>query len=356
MAASRGTAELVEQIRDTLASGRFRQGHFLPPIRELSAEYGVSPETVRRGLKALESEGLLVAEPRQGFRVAAPGNGETENCPVAYVTRYGADLSNAQPANWAISRRLQEEVGRRGWSMLGAHSGNGGSGQVLEQLRAAKTWGVVLDTLDEELFAAVQRSDLPVVMVNSWVEGADCDVVLQDNYLGGFIAAQHLLDSGAKRIGWLGPVESFCHSRERWAGAVAGLVARGAAIDPGHVVRIREENMPARLRELLTREDRPDGLLVFWTRMARELVSITRELGLQIGSDIKVVGWSVEELYESEHAVTYAGGKVPPAVLWKASDMAEAALERLGARRQGGGTRRTCVPVRIRHHGKGEGE
>ena len=44
---------------------------------------------------------------------------------------------------------------------------------------------------------------------------------------------------------------------------------------------------------------------------------------------------AVEEFYEMEHAATYAGGTVPAAVVWKAADMAETALDRLEARRRG---------------------
>ena len=69
MAITRGAAAPVEMIRGWVTEGRYTEGEFLPPIREISAQCGVSPETVRRGLKYLESEGLVEAEPRQGFRV-----------------------------------------------------------------------------------------------------------------------------------------------------------------------------------------------------------------------------------------------------------------------------------------------
>ncbi len=55
-----------------------------------------------------------------------------------------------------------------------------------------------------------------------------------------------------------------------------------------------------------------------------------------------------------EHAATYAAGAVPAAVVWKAGDMAQAALDRLEARRRGleSSPARISVPTRIRREVK----
>ncbi len=346
--ASRGTVELVASVRRAIEIDQYANGQFLPPVRELSEEYGISPETVRRGLKVLESEGLVVAEPRQGFRVTAMADDVLVRCPVAYVTGYSSDLGDAQPANWAVSRALSEAAARRGWTTLGVHLGGRDLKTVARQLNAAQAWGAVLDTLDTDLLQVVRRAGLPVVMVNSWIEEAEVDVVLQDNYRGGFLAAKHLAQSGAERIAWMGPVAQFCHSRERFAGAVAGLAACGREFA---VVADTVGEAAARdVRALLSNSGRPDGALVFWKSVSSEVVNACGELGLRLGRDLKVVGWSVEEFYASEHRAVFAGGAIPPAVVWKAPSMAEAALDRLEQIRKAGRGEplRVNVPTRLR--------
>ena len=64
-AQGRGVVEVVVRMREAISTGRYGGGRFLPPVRQLSSQHRVSPETVRRGLKILEGEGLLVAEARQ---------------------------------------------------------------------------------------------------------------------------------------------------------------------------------------------------------------------------------------------------------------------------------------------------
>ena len=117
------SADIVSAMREEILKGSFAPGAFLPPTRELSAEHGVCFETVRRALKLLEAEGLLEAVPRQGFRVTDAAALPATVCPVAYVTYFQPDLSDAQPVNWAVSQALQASAARRGWTVLGAHSG-----------------------------------------------------------------------------------------------------------------------------------------------------------------------------------------------------------------------------------------
>ncbi len=349
----RTSADIAGLIRSKVLTGKYAAGKYIPPTRELGGQYGVSPETVRRALKVLEQEKLLKSVPRHGFRVAGSGGVLSASCPVAYVTYFEEDLSNAQPVNWALSTALQTSAARRGWMVLGAHSGGKDVSGLTEQLLAAGVWGIVLDTVDPEILGQLLAIELPVVMTNSWFEDIDVDAVIQDNYRGGFQAAGHLVKGGAKRIAWLGPVGRFSASRERYAGVVAGLAASGRSFGSDMVIDTSDGDVASRVSKLLSRKGRPDGICAFWKGAARELKRTAEDLGVRIGTDIQIVGWAVEEFWESEHASTYGGMETPAAVVWRAEDMAEAALEKLEARRRGLKSKpaRICVPTRIRGGG-----
>jgi DNA-binding LacI/PurR family transcriptional regulator len=347
----RGVTEVVGRMREAISAGRYGGGRFLPPVRKLSSQHKVSPETVRRGLKVLEAEGLVVAEARQGFRVAArPVGGDVGRCPVAYVTSYDADLASAQPANLAIMGAFQRAMAEAGSAVLGAHAGGRGGELVVEQLKAGRAWGVALDTMDRALLETLRGSGLPLVLVNSCWEDVEVDAVLQDNYRGGFLAAKHLLDSGCRRIGWLGAVGKYYHSRERYAGATAALAAAGRRFEEALCVEAEGAELEAKARQLLRRANRPDGVLAFSSGAMSALVRAGRELGIRLGGELKAVGWVVEESYGSEYLPLFAGDPVLPAVTWKAASMAERAMALLAERRAGraGEPVRVCVPTRLK--------
>lgn len=51
--------QLMEQIKMHIASGAFKPGQQIPPVRELALEAGVNPNTMQRALSELERQELL---------------------------------------------------------------------------------------------------------------------------------------------------------------------------------------------------------------------------------------------------------------------------------------------------------
>jgi GntR family transcriptional regulator len=57
-------AQLVQQVRQAVRTGRLAAGDRLPTAREVSERNGINPNTVLRAYRDLEAAGLV--EPRQG--------------------------------------------------------------------------------------------------------------------------------------------------------------------------------------------------------------------------------------------------------------------------------------------------
>ena len=341
----------LRRIRDEIDGGRYRHGDFLPSTRDLAERFDISPETARRGLKLLEGQGLLNSAGRAGFRVAGKQSGDARtNRPVAFISRLSPNRPESQPTLNAVFLAFQEAGARRGWPFLGAYGGDGGVEAIVEQLKTGNAWGAVLDTIDAELHEAIARTGLPVVMVNSWNEDSPLSAVLQDNYRGGYLAAAHLLRRGARRIAWIGPVNGFYHSRERFAGAGACLRDAGSHIEDRDCVEAREMLDAAGVRPLLDRSDRPDGILAFGLMAVQAVRDAAAGLGLEIGRDLQLVSWVTEECYDQYYLPIFRGAAPAPAVVWSARDMVDRALSLLAEAADGriAGSMRVCVPTMLR--------
>ncbi|WP_088954333.1 FadR/GntR family transcriptional regulator [Variovorax sp. HW608] len=75
IAPARAVDEIAAQVRDMIAAGTLKPGDRLPPERDLSARLGVSRNTLREALRALENAGIV--EMRKGATGGAfvmPGN------------------------------------------------------------------------------------------------------------------------------------------------------------------------------------------------------------------------------------------------------------------------------------------
>ena len=54
--------QIMNRIRDAIASGELAAGDKVPSVREFASEFEVNPKTMQRALMELEREGILVSE------------------------------------------------------------------------------------------------------------------------------------------------------------------------------------------------------------------------------------------------------------------------------------------------------
>ncbi len=59
-------AQLAEHITRKIIAGQYAAGQRLPPVRELSAAFGVNPNTLQRAFAELERQDLLYTERTAG--------------------------------------------------------------------------------------------------------------------------------------------------------------------------------------------------------------------------------------------------------------------------------------------------
>ena len=67
---------IYQKLRNQIFSGKFRPGDMLPSESQLCGEFDASRETVRKGLKELEQEGLIFSRPKVGYFVRTPNHSD----------------------------------------------------------------------------------------------------------------------------------------------------------------------------------------------------------------------------------------------------------------------------------------
>ena len=322
---------------------------YLPPIRELSKEHGLALRTVQRALGALEREGLIVSEPRRGYRVLSRSHDPNCGMPLAFLLSTSIAPDHWEAFDALLSRAFQKAAVTRGWSLLAVSTAGRSVPDVVEQLRAANACGAVLDTLDPELIRVATHLGLPVVMVDAWVEKTQIDAVLQDNYRGGYLAAEHLLAKGHRDVTWFGPMAATPHGRERFGGAAAALAAAGCPLTPDRIIDVNTAALEREAAALFARPKPPRAILALYRDAALMVARAARAGGLVLGRDVELVGWCVDEMYTEMFKALMPEGQTPAAICWSMADMAESALRRVVERRTAPElpTLRMHVPVRL---------
>lgn len=122
--------------------------------------------------------------------------------------------------------------------------------------------------------------------------------VLLNNRQGGFLATDHLIRQGCRRIAFLGGPPGLSISSQRFEGYRAALEQHGYAIDPSLIIHAAFSREQAYLStiELLNKGLQPDGIFAVSDRMAIGAMLAIREKGLTMPRDIALVGFNNEPL------------------------------------------------------------
>jgi LacI family transcriptional regulator len=136
-------------------------------------------------------------------------------------------------------------------------------------------------------------SPLPVVLINTTAVDVDLPSIQSDNRAGGRLAAQHLLDLGHRRFGYLMPPPRNVDAPERLAGVRDALEAAGPGAEPIAVA----SGAPlvgggeAAMLELLDRAPATTAVLAYNDLMAIGALRALRRRGRSVPGDVSVVGF-----------------------------------------------------------------
>lgn len=111
----------------------------------------------------------------------------------------------------------------------------------MERLQSAEDGGyagIIMITAMEnkELVTFLQNAAIPIVLVNRYIRSLDIDVVRIDNYRGGYMAAQYLLDNGHRRIAHLAGPRDSAAPQDRLRGFADAMKDNNIPFDDRDVV------------------------------------------------------------------------------------------------------------------------
>jgi DNA-binding LacI/PurR family transcriptional regulator len=346
----RVSAEFLTYLRRKITTGQYPAGQYLPTLRELSESRGIARKTVLSVLRKLEDDGFILAEPRKGYRVQALASDPAQGCPLAYVAGLGSSPDQWKPMHQELLWALQSVATARNWTLMGVGTDGRNSQTILQQLMATRTSGLIVDAVEKDLMDAIWKTGMPTVAVDAWNDKMPIDLVAQDSYQGGLLAAEYLVQRNHKRVAWLGPTSWSTHSLARVAGTVAGFLKHNQLLGSDSIVECERDNSTEAARRLLRRKDRPTGIVSLYQEVATTLVTEARRMGLQLGKDIEIVGWMTEQQYQRDWLPLFRDEPVMPAVVWSPLRMAQLAMERLDSRRRNPQMSpvRMLVPVELR--------
>lgn len=150
------------------------------------------------------------------------------------------------------------------------------------------------DTVDYSHFEEIHRMGIPLVFFARTCLPEMFSSVVADGDIAAQKATQHLIDTGSRRIAFLGGPNHLDMVRRRKHGYLEALRDSRLPIDRSLVVcgKIDFEKARRSTIELLQREDRPDAILAFNDTITYAAFDAIKSLGLRIPEDVAIIGFT----------------------------------------------------------------
>jgi len=167
---------------------------------------------------------------------------------------------------------------------------------LVKTLREKQVDGLIITTtnLKGNVLKTLLDENFPFVLLFSTVKGGPISAVGVDNYRGGYLAAEHLITLGHKRIGMLaGSFAITDRSYHRWHGYRQCLNNYGIPYDKKLLAQTEYSLAGGRdtVKKLLALKTPPTAVFCSNDYLALGAMKGAREMGLRLPDDLSIVGF-----------------------------------------------------------------
>lgn len=143
----------------------------------------------------------------------------------------------------------------------------------------------------------VSRGGVPVLLFNRHLPGQDLLSVACDNHAGGRLAAQVLLDGGARRLAFIGGDPDTSTNQDRLNGFVERLAEAGLTPVAAPALSFQYDWGVQATLDLHAAGERPDAFFGANDIIAIGVLDALRQLGRRVPQDVSVIGF--DDIQES---------------------------------------------------------
>lgn len=155
---------------------------------------------------------------------------------------------------------------------------------------------IAKETLDYSHFLEMKERGVPIVFFDRANDDLGISSVVVDDYLGGYLATEHLIKQGYKKIAHITGPQHIKIFNDRLKGYMAALQANKIPVDFEMVCmgNVSIEAGKNAIQSFLEREDKPDAVFAVEDFTALGAIKELKERGIKIPEEFGVIGFANE--------------------------------------------------------------
>jgi GntR family transcriptional regulator of arabinose operon len=292
--------QLKQEILSWLHSGRLKLNDQMPSENEIAEQFQMSRQTVRQTFGELEQEGWLFRVQGKGTFVSNPQEKKAQAVQIIGVlTTYISDYIFPH-----IVRGAEGALRDKGYRLLLSSTDNDKEKEkeILTMMMSQPLSGLIIEPTKSaegnpnlSYYLSLDYQKIPYIMINERYPEMDCPFIKVDDEAGGFLATQHLIQLGHRKIAGFFKTDDL-QGVNRLKGFIRAHHQYQIPLLPDMVTDYTTEEKQTKpsvaAASLLSQaEDRPTAFVCYNDDLAIKLLEVIRRLGMNVPEDLSMVGF-----------------------------------------------------------------
>lgn len=297
--------KLKNYIIETIKNEKLEYGAKIQTENELSVNFNVSRHTVRKAIGALVNEGWLYREQGKGTFVGNKEINKTKKTKViGVITTFMNDYIFP-----SIIRGIESVLSEKGYSIVLACTYNQHEKEriSLDSMKLQNVDGLIMEPTKSalpnpniDIYNEIMSSGIPVLFINGFNRDVECNYVVEDDFLAGYLATKHLIDLGHKSICGLFKIDDV-QGHYRFSGFHKAHIEAGLTFQDSNVIwfstdEIKSLTNDTKMQKLDKIISECTAVVCYNDQIAIEIMGAIKSKGLKIPDDISVVSFDDSQL------------------------------------------------------------
>ena len=298
---------LKEYLIETIKSEKLKPGDKTQTEIELAEKFGVSRHTIRQAIGELVAEGWLYRVQGKGTFVKRrhdQGTSSTDSKTIGMVTTYLNEYIFS-----AIIRGIDKVLSSRGYNIVLSCTYNMHEKEkaCISNMLNRKIDGLIVESTRSaipnpnlQLYKDLGAKGVPVLFIHGCYRGLECSYIVEDDMLGGYLAAKHLIELGHREIGGIFKVDDI-QGHYRFEGFQKACCEYGISVNDSSVLwfdtfdlNIKFEFESGNIIKNIVKNN--TGIVCYNDQIAVKLMDVIRGMGLSVPEDISIVSFDDSDL------------------------------------------------------------
>ncbi len=169
---------------------------------------------------------------------------------------------------------------------------------ILKHLNNGRVDGILMsvssNTSQYNHIEELIRNGIPIVFFDRICHEIETAKITTNDFASGFMATEHLLQTGSKKIAYLSISEHLSIDHKRKQGYLEALNKHDIQLEKELMIQCSDDEKTNidKIKKLLTSKKRPDGIFASVEKLALTTYHLCKELKIRIPQDLKIISFS----------------------------------------------------------------